>query len=219
MPETKKEHLIAILQTLKKIGEVLGSSVISRDGLVIASDLSTDVDEETFAAMSAAMQGADETAVSELKQGNLKQIIIDYQNGKIIIISAGEKAILVILAKSKINLGLALLEMGKTGKKIDGVLGWLGEKMPLEVAEIIALIIILICFVFMITAAKADKKWQWLTAGVSFLFLEQIFTNLEAFWWNVGFNFLEHFSAMIGCAVFAVACYGSYKRSGGGGLK
>lgn len=120
---TKKEKLIEILQTLKKIGETLGSSVISRDGLVIASDLSQDIDKETFAAMSAAMQGAAETAASELNQGNLNQIIIDAEKGKIITLSAGEKAILVALAKPKINLGLILLEMGKASKKISGVLG------------------------------------------------------------------------------------------------
>ena len=68
---TKKEQLTEILQSLRKIGDVQGSSVVSRDGLVVASDLSQDIDEETFAAMSAAMQGAAETAVSELKQGDL----------------------------------------------------------------------------------------------------------------------------------------------------
>ena len=119
---SKKEQLTEILQSLKKIGDIQGSSAISRDGLTIASDLSKDTDEETFAAMSAAMQGAAETAVSELKQGNLNQIIVDAQNGKIITISAGEKAILVILAKPDINLGLALLEIGRVSRKIASVL-------------------------------------------------------------------------------------------------
>ncbi len=118
MIETKKEKLTEILQSLRKIGDIQGSSVISRDGLVIASDLSKSVDEETFAAMSAAMQGAAETAVDELKQGNLNQIIIDANKGKIITLSAGEKAILVILAKPEINLGLVLLEMGKASGRI-----------------------------------------------------------------------------------------------------
>ena len=115
---SKKEQLTEILQGLKKIGDIQGSSVISRDGLTVASDLSKETDEETFAAMSAAMQGAAETAVSELKQGNLNQIIVDAQKGKIITISAGEKAILVILGKQDINLGLALLEIGKSSGKI-----------------------------------------------------------------------------------------------------
>lgn len=126
MQDTKKEKLTEILQNLRKMGDIQGSSVISRDGLVIASDLSKSIDEETFAAMSAAMQGAAETVVSELKQGELKQIIVDADKGKIIAISAGEKAILVILTTPRINLGLALLELGKTSGKIIDILGGLG---------------------------------------------------------------------------------------------
>jgi hypothetical protein len=123
MPNSKKEKLLEILKSLKEVGDMIGSSIISVDGLQIASDLSENVDADTFAAMSAAMQGAAETAVSELKQGELKQIIIDADKGKIITISAGKKAILVILASSKINLGLALLELGKAAGKISDVLG------------------------------------------------------------------------------------------------
>jgi predicted regulator of Ras-like GTPase activity (Roadblock/LC7/MglB family) len=123
MPDTKKEKLLEILKSLKEVGDIVGSSIISVDGLQIASDLSGNVDADTFAAMSAAMQGAAETAVSELKQGELKQIIIDADKGKLITISAGKKAILVILASPKINLGLALLEVGKASGKISDVLG------------------------------------------------------------------------------------------------
>ena len=123
MPDTKKDALIKILQSLRKMGDVVGSAVISTEGLLIASDLGENLEGETFAAMSAAMQGAAETAVSELKQGNLKQIIVDADEGKIITISSGKKAILVILAKPDINLGLALLELGRASGKISSVLG------------------------------------------------------------------------------------------------
>ena len=122
MPDTKKDSLIEILQGLRKMGDVVGSSVISTEGLMIASDLGENIEGDTFAAMSAAMQGAAETAVSELKQGTLKQIIVDADEGKIITISSGKKAILVILAKSEINLGLALLELGRASGKISGIL-------------------------------------------------------------------------------------------------
>lgn len=85
----------------------------------------------------------------------------------------------------------------------------------LEVAEIVAFIVILICFIFILLTTKADKRWRWLAVGIGFLLLEQIFTNIEVFWWGAGFNFLEHFSAMIGCIIFAAACYISYKKVGG----
>jgi predicted regulator of Ras-like GTPase activity (Roadblock/LC7/MglB family) len=122
MPATKKEKLVKILEGLKDIGGIIGSAVISKDGLAIASDIG-EQDIDTFAAMSAAMEGAAETAVSELKQGELKQIIIDADEGKIITISTGEEAILVILAKRSINLGLVLLEIGRTAGKIADILG------------------------------------------------------------------------------------------------
>lgn len=119
--ETKKDKLIELLKQMQKIGDINGSIIVSRDGLVIASNI-TEIDADTFAAMSAAMQGAAETAASELKQGDVDQIIIETRKGKIISTGAGTRAILVILTSRSINLGLALLEMGKASEKIANVL-------------------------------------------------------------------------------------------------
>ena len=122
MPQTKKAQLEIILSGLKKTGGIKGSAVISRDGLIVASDLSENVDADTVAAMSAAMQGAAETAVQELNQGELNQIIIDSGKGKMISIGAGENAILVVLGDVKVNLGLVLLTLGKAKTKISDIL-------------------------------------------------------------------------------------------------
>ena len=122
MPQTKKAQLETILSGLKKTGGIQGSAVISRDGLIVASDLSENVDADTVAAMSAAMQGAAETAVQELNQGELNQIIIDSGKGKMISIGAGENAILVVLGDVKVNLGLVLLALGKAKSKIADIL-------------------------------------------------------------------------------------------------
>ena len=122
MAETKKEQLEKILQGLKKVGGVKGSAVISRDGLMIAHDLLGSTDADTFAAMSAAMQGAAETAVSELKQGDLRQIVIESSKGKMVSIGAGKNAIVVILTEQDINLGLILLEMGKASGRISDII-------------------------------------------------------------------------------------------------
>lgn len=122
MHKTKNEKLITILKELRKVGDIEGSSVVSRDGLIIASDLLSDVDTKTFAAMSAAMTGAAETATSELKRGNPEQIIVNSKLGSIIATGAGKKAILVCLIKPKANLGLVLLNMNKESKKITRIL-------------------------------------------------------------------------------------------------
>src|SRR3990172_8718876 len=117
MTEKKQEKLVEVLKELRKVGEMQDSAVVSRDGLIIAADLSKDVDEETVAAMTAAMQGAAETAVSELKKGRLNQILIDAERSKIISVGAGELAILVCLAKREVNIGLLNLELNKAAKK------------------------------------------------------------------------------------------------------
>lgn len=73
--ETKRENLSDLLAGLRKVADVQGFAIVSRDGLMVAADLSKGVDEETFAAMSAAMYGAADTAMSELKRGQLKEIL------------------------------------------------------------------------------------------------------------------------------------------------
>jgi len=120
--KTKNERLLTILKELRKTGDIEGSSVVSRDGLIVASDLLSDIDTKTFAAMSAAMTGAAETASSELKKGKPDQIIIDSKLGSVITTGAGKKAILVCLIKPKANLGLVLLNMSKESKKIARIL-------------------------------------------------------------------------------------------------
>ena len=107
-----------ILTELRKTSDIEGSSVVSRDGLIVASDLLADVDKKTFAAMS----GAGETASAEPKKGHPDQIIIDSKMGSIITKGAGKKAILVCLIKPKANLGLVLLTMNKESKKITKIL-------------------------------------------------------------------------------------------------
>ena len=121
MADTKKEKLIEILEGLQKIGDIAESMVVSRDGLPIASNTEKS-DVDTFAAMAAAMQGAAETAASELKQGNVEEIIIETEKGKIISTGAGEKAILVVRTMKAKNLGLILMEIKKSAEKVGAIL-------------------------------------------------------------------------------------------------
>lgn len=121
--ETKNEKLAKVLKALNQTANTGGAAVVTRDGLLIASDLSEGIDAEILAAMTAAMEGAAETALSELKQGNITQVIADAEKGKILTVSAGEKAILVVVASPKINLGLITLEMKRASEKISDILG------------------------------------------------------------------------------------------------
>ncbi len=119
---TTVELLEAILHDLKRAGEVEASAVVSRDGLLIASDIPRGVHAETFAAMTATMLGAAETATSELKKGIAERVIVESKDGKVITCGAGPKALLVVMTSPRVGLGLVLVEMTKAIDKVKGLI-------------------------------------------------------------------------------------------------
>ena len=111
--DTKKGKLTQILSKLTSAADVLGAAVITKDGLLIASELSESTNGEAIAATAAAMQGAAETAVTELEDASPERIIIESKKTKLITIEAGEQAILACIVNAKANLGLILMQMDK----------------------------------------------------------------------------------------------------------
>ena len=118
-----RERLEKVLKDLKDVGDVEASAIVSRDGLLIAADLSPHVNAEAFAAMTATMLGAAETATSELGMGIPDRVIVEGKMGKIVAVGAGPKALLVVMTNPKASLGLILLEIGKASERIKELLG------------------------------------------------------------------------------------------------
>ncbi len=118
-----REQLERVLKELKSVGDIEASAIVSRDGLLIAADMSKSVNAEAFAAMTATMLGAAETATSELGKGIPDRVIVEGKEGKIIATGAGPKALLVVMTSPKANLGLVLLEVSKASEKIKELLG------------------------------------------------------------------------------------------------
>jgi len=120
--ETIVEVLEKVLIDLKRTGDVEASAIVSRDGLLMASDIPKSVHADTFAAMSATMFGAAETAVSELKKGLPDRVIVESKEGKVIATGAGPKALLVVMTSPKAGLGLILVNVAKAADKVKGAL-------------------------------------------------------------------------------------------------
>lgn len=112
-----------ILDDLKFIGGIESSLVASRDGLVIYSNTPLKEHADSFAAMSATMLGAAETATLELRKGIPDRIIVESDKGKIIATGAGQKALLVVLTEPNASLGLILVDVAKASEKIRELLG------------------------------------------------------------------------------------------------
>jgi len=107
-----------VLSDLRKVGGINASAAVTRDGLLIASDVMGEIDAETFAAMTATMTGAAETAMSEVKAGDIRRVIVEGESGKMISIGAGSNALLVVLTAPEAPLGLILLKIGEASRRI-----------------------------------------------------------------------------------------------------
>jgi len=83
------------LRNLKSEFGSLASAIVSRDGVMIASDIPEGVIAETFTIMCATMMGAASTAHSELKIGQPKAMRILSEKHEMLLVSAGRKAIIV----------------------------------------------------------------------------------------------------------------------------
>jgi hypothetical protein len=119
MMATTKELMEKVLKDISKAGDVEASAVVSRDGLLMAADFEHhSFSAETFAAMTATMLGAAETAISELKRGVPDRVIVESKEAKVIAAGAGPKALLVVMASPEAGLGLILVEMEKAREKI-----------------------------------------------------------------------------------------------------
>ncbi len=107
-----------IVTDLKNLGGIEACAIASRDGLLMSSDMPDGIIGETFAAMSATMLGAAETATTELDKGLPSRIIVESENGKLVCMGAGPKALLVVMTNPDAGLGLILVEVEKTAAKI-----------------------------------------------------------------------------------------------------
>ena len=91
--------------------DIEASAVVSVDGLIMASALPADVEEDRIAAMSAAMLSLGERIASELGRGDLEQVYVRGAEGFVFLSAIGEEAVLTALARTDAKLGLVFLDM------------------------------------------------------------------------------------------------------------
>ena len=115
-----------LIETLKKLqrssGDIEASAIVSEDGLIIASLLPQDVEEEQVAAMSAAMLSMGTRIVAELNRGKLNQLFVRGSEGYVVSVNAGPNAVLLALASKEAKLGLIFLDISRAAKKIAEIL-------------------------------------------------------------------------------------------------
>ncbi|MHB8072014.1 MAG: roadblock/LC7 domain-containing protein [Candidatus Cryosericum sp.] len=104
-----------VLRNLNKEMGVMGSAVVSKDGLVIASAL--DQDEESVAGMAASVFQSATTTSGVMAIGAISMITLEGDKGKAFMIDLPE-AFLIVLTNSEVNLGRLRIEIRKAAGQI-----------------------------------------------------------------------------------------------------
>lgn len=122
-PQTREERLVAALDDLMENSpDVQAAALVSLDGFTMASALPGDMQEDRVGAMSAAILGLGERAAAELGRGQLAQVFIEGADGYVLLMAAGERAVLTVLAAHDAKLGLTLYDMRTSSELIGEIL-------------------------------------------------------------------------------------------------
>ena len=119
MTRSRTEQMVARLKDLQvSTPDIEASALVSVDGLIIASALPPDVEEDRVSAMSAAMLSLGERIAGELGRGVLDQVYVRGANGYVILSAVGEEAVLTVLARKDAKLGLVFLDMRRAAEDL-----------------------------------------------------------------------------------------------------
>ena len=113
-----------ILDKLNKIEGVNGSLVMGRDGLVVAAELGTDVDENAVAAVGSQIMGSLSEALRRMKMGGFRKFVLTGRDGKLILADAGS-VVAVVLLSLDANVGLVGVELRDAVEAIQRKIGML----------------------------------------------------------------------------------------------
>jgi predicted regulator of Ras-like GTPase activity (Roadblock/LC7/MglB family) len=124
MSQTRSEQMVNRLRSMQAAApDIEASAIVSVDGLIMASALPAEVEEDRVSAMSAAMLSLGERISSELGRGALEQVYIKGNQGLILLTSVGTEAVLTILARQEAKLGLICLEMRRAAEDLVKLVG------------------------------------------------------------------------------------------------
>jgi predicted regulator of Ras-like GTPase activity (Roadblock/LC7/MglB family) len=124
MSQDRSEQMVNRLRSMQAAApEIEASAIVSVDGLIIASALRTDMEEDRLSAMSAAMLGLGERIADELGRGGLEQVYIKGNAGFVLLTLIGTEAMLTALARQEAKLGLIFLEMRRAAEDLVKLVG------------------------------------------------------------------------------------------------
>jgi len=132
MTETKSQRLTGLLSDfIRSSPDVEAAAVVSPDGLVMASVLPPDMDEDRLGAMSTALLSLGEQTASGLGRGSVSQLFVEGKDGFVLLMSAKDQAVLAVVTNRAAKIGFMLFEVCRAAEAIGT---WLTEPREYDIA-------------------------------------------------------------------------------------
>ncbi len=109
-----------VLFDLKRVNGVRTIALAGHDGYLFDENANDGLEVMTL--MSSAMLRAAETVTNKLEKVNPNRVIVDYNGGKLITVSAGSKALISVVAENDASLDPIIKELEKTAGKIKEII-------------------------------------------------------------------------------------------------
>jgi len=107
----------ALHELIKRSANTIeASTIVSNDGLIKAHIFQTEIDPHRFGAICASLFSLAKRAAQDAARGELRLILLEGDTGIMIVVQAGNNAILAAAAKPKTPIGRMLLEVRKTAE-------------------------------------------------------------------------------------------------------
>jgi len=106
-----------VLGELNKTSGVKGSMLVGTDGIIIAADLDSRLEDETVGALAASIVANVSKALERLNRQNPDRIMIEADQGKIFLNDAGV-GILAVVTDPAVNIGMVRLEIKNAVSRI-----------------------------------------------------------------------------------------------------
>jgi uncharacterized protein len=99
-------------------GDIVGSAVVSMDGIVFAARFPSSVNVDRVGAIAATTLGVSRRVAKDLTMGNATESIIQCENGYFLITPVNDKCLLAVNLRRGGNLGMTRLEANDCAPKI-----------------------------------------------------------------------------------------------------
>ena len=109
-----------ILGELNKTPDVQGSCIVAEDGILVATDFNSEIDDEMIGALMSSVIRVAKQAIEKMDYGDIRSFMLEAEKTKIFFARC-KFGFLVVITGAEANLGLIRVEVKNAIKKLEGI--------------------------------------------------------------------------------------------------